>query len=175
METIVPERYWAWASCALLALICTGLAAISEFPWWPAIVFAALTCIGIWDYTQPHQAIRRNYPIIAHFRFFFELIRPEIRQYFIEADSDETPFSRAQRSVVYQRSKNTLDLRPYGTQLDEYAPQYEWINHSIAPTHIDGHDFRITIGEDHCDQPYSASVFNISAMSFGSLSANAIL
>jgi glutamate synthase domain-containing protein 2 len=175
MDRIVPQRYWAWAACALIALVCAGLTAISESWWWPAALFAGLTCVGAWDYAQPHQSIRRNYPIIAHFRFFFEMIRPEIRQYFIEADSDETPFSRAQRSIVYQRAKNALDLRPFGTQLDVYAPQYEWINHSIAPTHITGHDFRITIGEGCCDKPYSASVFNISAMSFGSISANAIL
>ncbi len=175
METMIPKRYWAWSASALLAAACVALAILSTRWLWPAAVFALLTLVGAWDYAQPKQSIRRNYPIIAHFRFFFELIRPEIRQYFVESDADETPFSRAQRSIVYQRAKNVLDKRPFGTQLDVYAPQYEWMNHSIAPTRIAGHDFRITIGDARCDKPYSASVFNISAMSFGSLSANAIL
>jgi len=130
--------------------------------------------VGLWDFSQSRQAIRRNYPIIAHLRFFMEFIRPEIRQYFLEADRDETPFSRAQRSLVYQRAKGVMDKRPYGTQLDPYEAGYEWINHSIAPIDIASHDFRITIGEGRA-KPYSASVFNISAMSFGALSANAVL
>jgi glutamate synthase domain-containing protein 2 len=152
-----------------------ALATLSTLWLWPAAVFVMLSLVGAGDYWQSKQSIRRNYPVIAHFRFFFELIRPEIRQYFIESDADETPFSRAQRSIVYQRAKSVLDKRPFGTQLDVYAPQYEWMNHSMAPTHIDGHDFRIIIGGADCEKPYSASVFNISAMSFGSLSANAIL
>ncbi len=98
---------------------------------------------------------------------------PKIRQYFIESDDDERPFSRQQRAIVYQRSKNALDKRPFGTLLDVYADKYEWINHSLMPTDVASHDFRITIGVGRA-QPYSASVFNISAMSFGALSANAI-
>ena len=175
MEAMIPQRYWAWTASALLAAACLALATLATLWLWPAAAFIALTLVGAWDYAQPHQAIRRNYPIIANFRFFFELIRPEIRQYFIEADADETPFSRAQRSIVYQRAKGALDKRPFGTQLDVYAPQYEWMNHSIAPSRIASHDFRISIGGSSCTQPYSASVFNISAMSFGALSANAIL
>ena len=102
-----------------------------------------------------------------------EFIRPEIRQYFIESDTDANPFSRAQRSLVYQRAKGDPDKRPFGTQLDVHAEGYEWINHSLAPTQLTTHDFRITIGASRV-QPYSCSVFNISAMSFGALSANAI-
>jgi glutamate synthase domain-containing protein 2 len=175
MGGLIPRRYWAWAACALLAATCVALAVRWSLWWYPAAAFIALTLVGAWDYAQPHQAIRRNYPLIAHLRFFFEKIRPEIRQYFIEADADETPFSRAQRSIVYQRSKGALDNRPFGTQLDVYATRYEWINHSIAPSDIAGHDFRVRIGGALCAQPYSASVFNVSAMSFGALSANAIL
>ncbi len=140
----------------------------------PALVCGALTLIGLFDFLQARQAIRRNYPLLANFRFF-ESIRPEIRQYFIEADADENPFSRVQRSIIYQRAKNVLDKRPFGTQLDVYQENYEWINHSMQPTEIASHDFRLAIGGTRCKQPYSASVFNISAMSFGSLSANAIL
>jgi glutamate synthase domain-containing protein 2 len=146
--------------------------------WWLVAVSGALTVVGLVDLVQTKQALRRNYPILAHFRYFFESIRPEIRQYFLEDDTEAAPFSRNQRSIVYQRAKLATDKRPFGTQLDVYAAGYEWINHSIAPAAIAGHDFRIEIG-NHRDcpraQPYSASVFNISAMSFGSLSANAIL
>ncbi|MDP1981069.1 MAG: FMN-binding glutamate synthase family protein [Sulfuritalea sp.] len=175
LENIVPKRYWAWSICALLCAVCLALLPVAQFWLWPALTCGALTLVGLVDFLQARQAIRRNYPLLAHFRFFFEYIRPEIRQYFIEADSEELPFSRAQRSVIYQRSKQAVDKRPFGTQLNVYEPHYEWINHSIAPVHIENHDFRIKIGGPDCTQPYSASVFNISAMSFGALSANAIL
>ncbi|MFI4980810.1 MAG: FMN-binding glutamate synthase family protein [Nevskiales bacterium] len=175
LDHILSRRYWTWLICAVLTIVC--LAALSSSPlWiWPAIACGALTLVGAIDYLQPHQAIRRNYPVLAHFRFFFEHIRPEIRQYFVESDSEELPFSRTQRSIIYQRSKQAADKRPFGTQLNVYEPNYEWINHSIAPNAIASHDFRIDIGGPSCAQPYSASVFNISAMSFGALSANAIL
>ena len=175
LENIVPKRYWAWSIAAILCAGCLALLPLSPLWLWPALVCGALTLIGLVDFLQVKQAIRRNYPLLAHFRFFFEYIRPEIRQYFLEADSEELPFSRAQRSVIYQRSKQAVDKRPFGTQLNVYEPHYEWINHSIAPVHIASHDFRIKIGGPDCAQPYSASVFNISAMSFGALSANAIL
>jgi glutamate synthase domain-containing protein 2 len=174
LESFLPQRYWAWAACIALCIVCTALALLTPLWLWPASIFALLSLIGVVDYAQPRQAIRRNYPLIAHFRFFFEFIRPEIRQYFIEADTEELPFSRAQRSIVYQRAKHQADKRPFGTQLDLYQPDYEWINHSIAPAEIPSHDFRVTIGA-RCAKPYSASVFNISAMSFGALSANAVM
>ena len=140
---------------------------------WLAVLGGGLTCVGLHDMLQTKRSILRNYPILAHLRFFFESIRPEIRQYFLEADDTESPFSRDQRSVVYQRAKQQLDKRPFGTQLDLYKPGYEWIGHSITPAKVTTHDFRITIGANRA-QPYSASIFNISAMSFGALSANAI-
>jgi glutamate synthase domain-containing protein 2 len=161
------------------ASIVTLLASLAlKAPWEITAVAAALTIVGISDLLQTKRALRRNYPILAHFRFFFESIRPEIRQYFLEDDTVAEPFSRNQRSIVYQRAKQDSDKRPFGTQLDVYAPGYEWINHSIAPAPEQDPNFRIEIG-NHPDcpraQPYSASVFNISAMSFGALSANAIL
>ena len=143
--------------------------------WWAVAICAALSIVGVWDLLQRRSTLRRNYPILAHLRYFLESIGPEIRQYFIEEDDQANPYSRAQRSIVYQRAKAALDKRPFGTQLDVYAPDYEWVNHSIVPSEIGSHDFRVRIGGEHCSQPYSASVFNISAMSFGSLSANAIL
>jgi glutamate synthase domain-containing protein 2 len=139
-----------------------------------ALAFLALTLVGVYDLAQTRRAVLRNYPVIGHLRFMLEFIRPEIRQYFLENDTEATPFSRAQRSLVYQRAKGEPDKRPFGTQLDVHAQGYEWINHSIAPTTIASHDFRVTIGPGTA-QPYAASVFNISAMSFGALSANAIL
>ena len=175
LDALIPQRYWAWGSCGILAVLCLGLAPLTWLWLWPAVAFAALTAVGLVDFTQDRQAIRRNYPVLAHFRFFFEYIRPEIRQYFIEADREELPFSRAQRSIIYQRAKGAADKRPFGTQLNVYEPQYEWMNHSIAPAEIASHDFRILVGGPACTKPYSASVFNISAMSFGALSANAIL
>ena len=175
LESLLPQRYWAWTACILLALAGLLLSPLIHELLPVALVFAGLSLVGLIDYLQTRQAIRRNYPVLAHFRFFFEYIRPEIRQYFIEADREELPFSRAQRSIVYQRAKGSIDKRPFGTQLDLYEPRYEWMNHSIAPTEIESHDFRIQIGDVNCAQPYSASVFNVSAMSFGALSANAIL
>ena len=175
LESLLPQRYWAWTACILLALAGLLLSPLIHELLPVALVFAGLSLVGLIDYLQTPQAIRRNYPVLAHFRFFFEYIRPEIRQYFIEADREELPFSRAQRSIVYQRAKGSIDKRPFGTQLDLYEPRYEWMNHSIAPTEIESHDFRIQIGDVNCAQPYSASVFNVSAMSFGALSANAIL
>jgi glutamate synthase domain-containing protein 2 len=144
----------------------------------------SLVAVGIFDLRQSRHAILRNYPVLGHLRFLFEFIRPEMRQYFIESDSEATPFSRAQRSLVYQRAKGAPDSRPFGTHLDVTKQGYEWVNHSMLPTQLTSHDFRIWIGGtpsqasesvQPCTQPYSASVFNISAMSFGALSANAIL
>jgi len=175
LDDIVPQRYWAWSITAILCAISLALLPLSTFWLWPALICGALTLVGLVDFLQAKQSIRRNYPLLAHFRFFFEYIRPEIRQYFLEADSEELPFSRAQRSIIYQRSKRALDKRPFGTQLNVYEPHYEWINHSMAPAHIESHDFRITVGGPACTRPYSASVFNISAMSFGALSSRAIL
>jgi glutamate synthase domain-containing protein 2 len=137
-------------------------------------ITAFLTAVGIHDLIQKRHSILRNYPISAHLRFIFEAIRPEMRQYFFEGEKDGTPFSRDRRAVVYQRAKKALDVRPFGTQYDVYSIGYEWMAHSIAPAPVSSEHFRITVGGPDCTQPYSASVFNISAMSFGSLSANAI-
>jgi glutamate synthase domain-containing protein 2 len=139
------------------------------------ILFGSLTIVGIYDLFQKKIAILRNYPVIGHLRFLLEYIRPEIRQYFIEGDNDEAPFSKAQRTLVYSRAKAVSDQIPFGTSLDVMAPGYQWINQSLAPTRLPSHDFRIEIGGKDCKQKYSASIFNISAMSFGSLSANAVL
>ncbi|QNN71651.1 FMN-binding glutamate synthase family protein [Thermomonas carbonis] len=141
--------------------------------WWGVAVFGALAVLGTIDLLQARSTLRRNYPILAHFRYGLESIGPELRQYFFESDLAEVPFSRQQRTLVYQRAKRLNDVRPFGTQQNVYGVDYEWINHSMAPAAIPSSDFRIVIGAGSA-QPYSASVFNISAMSFGSLSAAAI-
>jgi len=174
MRLFAP-RYLPLIISAVVFVASVGLALRGESQlWWLAAPSGALALMGVNDMWQTKRALRRNYPILAHFRFFFESIRPEIRQYFLEDDTDAKPFSRNQRSIVYQRAKRETDKRPFGTQLDVYEAGYEWINHSIAPAVIQDHNFRIEIGATRA-QPYHASVFNISAMSFGSLSANAIL
>ncbi len=141
---------------------------------WSLAIFAGLAVLGTWDLLQRRSTLRRNYPLLAHFRYGLESIGPEIRQYFIQSDLEEAPFSREQRSLVYQRAKGVMDVVPFGTEHDVYGMDYEWINHSIVPSAIPSHDFRVPVGGKDVAQPYSASVFNISAMSFGALSANAI-
>jgi glutamate synthase domain-containing protein 2 len=170
-------RYLTWAICIICSIACAvfGLQSGSTALLVGFAAFGSLAIVGLIDVTQTRQAIRRNYPILSHFRFLFEEIRPEIRQYFVEGDTEEIPFSRQQRAIVYQRAKNAVDKRAFGTQIDVYQPQYEWINHSIAPSDLTSHDFRVEVGGPECRKSYSASVFNISAMSFGALSANAIL
>src|SRR5262249_2719384 len=140
----------------------------------PLVICAALTMVGTVDLMQTRHAVLRNYPLTAHIRFILEEIRPEIRQYFLESEKDGTPFSRDKRALVYQRAKQALDKRPFGTQYDVYADGFEWLHHSIAPKTTPKDPFRILIGGTQCANPYSPSVFNISAMSFGALSANAV-
>jgi glutamate synthase domain-containing protein 2 len=171
-----PVRYWAWLLAAVLTLVLALLQVFTGSGGLLALGGLLLVGLGWRDTRQTQHSVLRNYPVIGHLRFLLEFIRPEIRQYFIESDNEAAPFSRQQRSLVYQRAKGDADKRPFGTQLDVHAQGYEWINHSMAPTEVASHDFRITIGAaGSCTQPYSASVFNISAMSFGALSANAIL
>ena len=169
-----PLRY-------LVLMLCACVALLGAFTWvafhqgsWLCALGLAGVLLGLRDLRQTRHAILRNYPVIGHMRFLLEFIRPEMRQYFIESDNEAAPFSRQQRSIVYQRAKGAPDKRPFGTQLDVHHEGYEWMTHSLAPTELDTQDFRVTIGEGRA-QPYSASVFNISAMSFGALSANAIL
>ncbi|GAA4712058.1 FMN-binding glutamate synthase family protein [Sphingomonas lutea] len=146
---------------------------------WAIPVFALstfLSLVGLYDLAQPLHSVRRNYPILGHLRWFFEEIRPEIRQYIIEGDSEKSPFSRSQRSLVYSRAKNEVSDLPFGTLVDVYQSGYEFIAPSAQPVPpADPTSFRINIGNEQCRKPYCASIFNISAMSFGSLGANAIL
>jgi glutamate synthase domain-containing protein 2 len=171
-----PIRYTTLAACVLGGVLSLAWLAWQRTPaaLAAALAFALLVAVGLRDLRQTRHAILRNYPLIGHLRFLLEYVRPEMRQYFIESDTEAAPFSRAQRSLVYQRAKGEPDNRPFGTQLDVGQHGYEWINHSVQPTVLASSDFRLTIGPQ-CAQPYEASIFNISAMSFGSLSSNAIL
>jgi glutamate synthase domain-containing protein 2 len=158
------------AAGALAGLVASGSA------WWalPLALFGGLTALGLRDLFHPRHAILRNYPIAAHLRFILEEIRPEMRQYFFEDEKHGTPFSRDKRAIVYQRAKRQLDKRPFGTQYDVYQDGFEWLHHSVAAKEPATTPARVLIGGPGCTQPYAASLLNISAMSFGSLSANAI-
>jgi glutamate synthase domain-containing protein 2 len=170
---------YALFSIALIgtvALLCLAWRMPDQMPMLaiPLALSGGLAVLGLHDFFQSRHAILRNYPIAAHLRFLLENIRPEMRQYCFEDDKDGMPFPRDKRAIVYQRAKGVLDKRPFGTQYDVYQPHYEWLHHSVAPRKPAEELFRVSIGGPDCTQPYSASVFNISAMSYGSLSANAV-
>ncbi|QUD88800.1 FMN-binding glutamate synthase family protein [Phenylobacterium montanum] len=175
MGKFTPSRYTAFALCLAGAVL--GFAVL---PWWSKGVYlgiagAALSVLGVIDLIQTRHSIQRNYPVIGHIRWIVELVRPELRQYLFEADQEAAPFTRSQRSLVYERAKGLPAEQPFGTLLEVYRSGYEFIGHSTCPAaHADPESFRVTIGGELCAKPYSASLFNISAMSFGSLSANAI-
>src|SRR5882724_2026596 len=167
-------RYVALVASLVCTLVFGLLILASDLFVIPFVLSGFLVALGVVDMTQTAHSLRRNYPILANLRFLLEKIRPEIRQYFLESDTDGTPFNRNKRAIVYQRAKAQLDKRPFGTQQDIYGDRFEWINHSLQPIPPTQHDFRVMVGGPDCKQPYSLSLFNISAMSFGALSANAI-
>jgi glutamate synthase domain-containing protein 2 len=181
METLMlpfSPRFIILTICAVITALLVTLGGFEprlfKFLWIPILIFGGLTALGFSDLLQKSHAVLRNYPITAHIRFLLEEIRPEMRQYFFESEKDGKPFSRDTRAVVYQRAKMVLDKRPFGTQEDIYGDGYEWMHHSVAPKPLSDEHFRITIGGPDCAKPYSASVLNISAMSFGALSPNAV-
>ena len=163
----------------LLLNLCllAGLILAFSLPLWGGILIGVGllgSAVGWFDLLQTDHAVRKNYPATARIRYLLESFRPEIRQYFLESDHDEVPFSREQRALVYRRAKSIKGVRPFGTLKNVQQIGHEWINHSMQPTKIDSADFRVDIGGDRCTQPYRASVLNISGMSYGALSANAI-
>ena len=157
------------ATIALVSLYVTPI-------WWVFILVGPIILLGLYDIFQKKHAIRRNFPVIGNFRYMLESIRPEIMQYFVETDTEGRPFDRIERSLIYRRAKNVTETSPFGTQENTYQDGYEWINHSMyAKSHHDYKiDTRVTIGGKDCLKPYSASILNISAMSFGSLSDRAV-
>lgn len=163
-----------------LVVFATIACAIASLALWPSLAWALavlvpISMLGVFDLAQRRHAILRNYPITGHLRFLLESVRPEIRQYFIEGEKDAVPFSQAQRAMVYRRAKGVNDAQPFGTLLDMREPGHSWISHSVRPSVIADHDFRVMVGGPRCRQPYSLSVFNISGTSFGALSGHAIM
>ena len=142
---------------------------------WSLVFFGPVMLLGFYDMIQIQHSVLRNFPVIGHMRYFLEMISPEIHQYFIESETSGAPFNRQERSVVYERAKNVRDTVPFGTVMDVYATGYEWVNHSLSPKHLDMDEVRMDVGGKDCSQPYSASLLNISAMSYGALSQNAVI
>ncbi len=179
-ESLVPplhaagrHAFYVASGVGWAAVLGLGFA-FPEWGWWSAALVAPLFLLGVADVFQKRRTLLRNYPVIGHLRYLFEAIRPEIQQYFVEQNLEGRPMNREERSVVYARSKNQLSTQPFGTHKDVYEVGYEWMNHSICPRPKVADLPRVTIGGPQCTQPYSASVLNISAMSFGSLSRAAI-
>jgi glutamate synthase domain-containing protein 2 len=173
-STISGSTIFILALALLNVLLITGgFYGFTTLFWWLMLTLPLLA-LGIYDVVQKKHAIVRNYPIVGHLRYMFESIRPEIRQYFFESDLDGKPFSRRQRSVVYQRAKNQKQTVAFGMQADPNQPGYEWVAHSVYPTTLTEEDLRVTIGNRQCSRPYNASIINIGAMSYGALSKTAI-
>ncbi|MDX2024409.1 MAG: FMN-binding glutamate synthase family protein [Deltaproteobacteria bacterium] len=162
--------------CALLLPLCLwALSGVWPGALWAFVGVGPLIGLGVHDVLQKRHSLLRVYPVVGHGRYLMEAFRPEMQQYFVESNIDGKPFSREQRSVIYQRAKGDLDTMPFGTQREVYAGGYEWMNHSILPKPYLHDDPRVLVGGPACTKPYRASHLNISAMSFGSLSPNAIL
>ena len=156
--------------------VVVAAAALTVSSWWtlPALVVLALAALGTWDLVQTRHTILRVYPILGHVRFLMELLRPEIRQYFIESNTEAAPFDRETRDLVYERAKASKGDEPFGTERDVYALGYEFLRHSIRAHAADDLAPRVRLGGPDCTQPYDIALLNVSAMSFGALSAQAI-
>jgi glutamate synthase domain-containing protein 2 len=169
MRPVVVAAAWVVAILAALATVFTSW-------WWalPALVLLGSAALGTWDLVQTEHTILRVYPVLGHVRFLMELIRPEIRQYFIESNTEATPFDRETRDMVYERAKGTKGDEPFGTERDVNALGYEFLRHSLRAHLAEDLDPRVRLGGPDCTQPYDIAMLNVSAMSFGALSANAI-
>jgi glutamate synthase domain-containing protein 2 len=168
-----PRQIFAFVSA--LAVLGALLLSVCWLPaLWALVVVLPVVLLGVHDLLQTKHAIRRNFPFLGRFRYWFEAVRPEIQQYFVESNSSGRPFSRELRSLVYRRAKNVTDTLPFGTELDVYAIGYQWMNHSLCALEAPERPPRVRIGGPACLQPYEAAVLNVSAMSYGALSRNAI-
>jgi len=159
----------------LVVVLVTALCILVDALRWGLVFTLPLLGIAVYDFLQHRHTLWRNYPLLAHVRWIMEDLRPYARAYLVEGDLEGRPFNHDQRALVYARSKGQLDSHPFGTELDVYSDEYEWLAHSVIPNAKADADWRVTIGNKQCTKPYSASLLNISAMSFGSLSANAIM
>jgi len=173
---MTPKQIFITLSIVVIAIIAASYSVVPSVLW-SLIIIGPIIIIGYVDIFQTKHSIRRNFPVLGNLRYMLEKIRPEIMQYFVETDTEGRPINRLYRSLIYRRSKKTNDTTPFGTQLNVYESGYEWMDHSIyAKNHADmEHIPRVVVGGSTCTKPYSASILNISAMSFGSLSKNAIL
>lgn len=169
---LVRHYFQIFAIAAPLLIL--GLSALWLPALWLLVIVIPIIALGVIDMLQTKQTIRRLYPFFGRFRYMLESVRPEIQQYFVESDTSGTPIPREFRSLVYQRAKGARDTRPFGTIFDVNRAGYEWINHSLVPKDSHEHDPRVKFGGDRCAKPYMASPLNISAMSYGALSKNAI-
>lgn len=170
---MVRHLFWAFSIIIFVSLFLIGLRDPDVY--YLLFFLVPLFVLGLWDIFQKRYGILRLYPIVGHLRYLMQGIRPQIQQYFIETNQNGMPFSRELRDLVYERARQTLDTLPFGTQRDVYAPGYESINHSMVPKEVAETEGRVLIGGPQCTKPYNASRLNISAMSFGSISKNAIL
>jgi glutamate synthase domain-containing protein 2 len=163
---------------AIIAILITASLTFFVSLWWVIVlgIVVFITIMGMYDMMQKKHSIMRTYPVLGRMRYWMEDLRPKLYQYFVESDIDGRPINRIDRSTIYQRAKKENDTMPFGTPLNVYEEGYEWMSHSIAPKDFKSldHNPRVVIGNKDCKQPYSASIFNVSAMSFGSLSSNAI-
>ena len=174
LKEILFGRYAVWAAvCGLTVLSALGIL-LSSHMIWPTVVFGFFAVLGCRDYFKSTHPVRANYPLMGRLRYLLESIRPELRQYFWESDTDETPYSRNQRAMVYQRAKNNQAKRSFGTEKAVYEEDFNWLNHSVNPIKITDHDFRTEVGVEGQDLTYSMSLLNISGMSFGALSPPAV-
>jgi glutamate synthase domain-containing protein 2 len=178
MEILTRIRPFIMPTLVALVLICVGLGLMAPWFYWGLVVTGPLLLLGLYDRFQKKHSILRNYPVLGRIRFLLEGAGPEMHQYFVESNTSGKPFDRDSRTLIYERAKNIDGVKPFGTELDVYSQGYGFISHSVSPTPIvkdAGRNLRVKIGGPRCKKPYSSSVINISAMSFGALSANAIL
>ncbi|XQW84292.1 FMN-binding glutamate synthase family protein [Thalassotalea piscium] len=172
--TIMQKVFWLMLTLGNLSSFYLYYVNGSVFAIFLLCLTLIYSVVGFYDVYFSRHSLNKLYPVVAYIRYFLESYRVEIQQYFIANDTEEKPFNREERSLVYQRAKNTRDTIAFGTQHDLYEDNYLSLWHSMAPSKILNSVKRITIGGEECKQPYQASYLNISAMSFGSLSANAI-
>ncbi len=168
------ELFMRFGPTVVVALL-TAIFALVEWARWGLAITVPLLLLAAYDFFQRRHTLWRNYPLLGHVRWMMEDLRPYVRAYFVEGDLEGRPFNHDQRALVYARSKGQLDAHPFGTELDVYSDEYEWLSHSIMPNEDVPHEWRVHVGSSQCAKPYSASLLNISAMSFGSLSANAVM
>jgi glutamate synthase domain-containing protein 2 len=177
---MIPERLkptpglFARFGVPLMLLVAAVACALWPAGRWALIVLIPLVAIALWDFVQDQHTLRRNYPLLARIRWIMEDLRPFARAYVVEGDLEGRPFNHDERSLVYARAKGELDSHPFGTELDVYSDEYEWMSHSIVPNEAAPAEWRVDVGGPQCTRPYSASLFNISAMSFGALGGKAI-